>query len=253
MKSPVWILFKAEFKRRWGLIPIIGIFVIGAMAAISFILMSIIPRGPIDIVKSLQFLLFVFSVPLIVIFFGTDLIAADIYDGWLRSILLQPVKRHHYLSARLFSSLGFTAVGITIAVLSVLATIPFQHKLYAPFDTEEFVVVCIGALGQAYVYLSILATLSCWLKGFMNVAVLVGWWIGGGLLYQYVSSKYWDSAVLTIAKEFIFPSGFVDAVSAFSVDYFPVSEFLWGIANATGWLAVAYWSMNKIQIDRSFE
>lgn len=245
-------LVLAELRRQWNLTTIV---VLGVLALIaSAISMAPLFRTKVIDATNLFMQVFGFLVPVATAVLSTGIIANDVRDGWLRTLLIRPITRQAYFLAKLLST--FCAVW---AAILVTGGIPFLVRLYTTNLPVEFAFWKLAAalvlmFGQSLTYLAILALFSCWLPGLVNVALFAAW----GMLAQYltfvVRMKYWDAAWAEILKDYFFPSGFTDAIEAVILYGFsPYASLLWGLAELTGFFALGLWSVNKIQIDKTAE
>jgi len=107
---------------------------------------------------------------------------------------------------------------------------------------------------HAVTLVSILVFLSCWLPGVFNIAVLAMWAMVASIVGGYLQYAYWTDRWFVLLREFLFPSGFTDAVGVIVNSMgTPVAEVLWGLASLALFLAAAFWSVARIQVDRGSE
>jgi hypothetical protein len=109
-------------------------------------------------------------------------------------------------------------------------------------------------LGHAYLVLVLLTLLSCWFPGIVNIVMLGLWAFGAVGISAYVQYQFWDNGWLVVAAQFLFPSGFLEAaIMSASHEGNPLAAGLWGIASAVSFTALAFWSVNRLQVDGDSE
>jgi ABC-type transport system involved in multi-copper enzyme maturation permease subunit len=252
MKQALSKLFWAEFRRQWTLttlfIPLLFM-VIGG-------LITFMPSRfdkVFDVVQKLSNLLG-FLVPITSVLFCVGGVANDVKDGWLRTLLMRPLQRQQYLTVKM--AVVFCLIWITVLFAGGL---PFVAKtVFTPLPIEfDFLrtVTLLGAfVGVSVTYIAILSFLSCWAPGILNVVVLMVWGLVSSAAHYYVVTKLWDVKWAVLAEEFIFPGGMFDTVSAIAQrTHVPYAEVLWGLAAIAMFLALAFWSITRIQVDKTTE
>lgn len=245
-------LFQAELRRQLNLT---SVMVVSLLALIGSAIASTPGfRGKILDATNVFFQIYVFLVPVGTTLLAAGIVANDVKDGWLRSLLIRPITRQAYLLAKLLST--FCVILITLLVAGGIPFIVRLSTISVPveFSLWKIAVSFLLLLGQTLTYLAILSFFSCWLPGLVNVALFAAW----GMLAQYATfvarTKYsmvWWGELL---KEYSFPSGFSDSIEAIvQLNVVPYSALAWGIAELAAFLALALWSVNKIQVDKSTE
>jgi len=243
-------LYVVELRRQWSLLlPIVPV----ALGGIVYLISA--PWNPMrptfDVVRTTYIASTTFLVPMLIPLFFTGMVASDVKDGWLRTLLIRPVSRQQYLTMRMLAALTaglagtFIAGAIPVEIAAHVSGKPIVRDWVLLLEVYGMV-VC-----QAILLGGILAFLSCWLPGVGNVVILFLWYTTASLLAEYLQVKFWSNKWLTVAGEFIFPHGFVNAGSAIvSGAPFPWEHLLWGLASASAFLSLAYWSVNRIEVDK---
>ena len=196
-----------------------------------------------------------FVLPLAASMFSVGSVSNDIKDGWLRTLLIRPITRSQYLAIKLGAV--YTSVVIVIILAGILPnaiTALFFAKTPVQFDLAQVVWLHVLVFLQGFLYVVILLVLSCWLPGVFNAIVLGLWAMTASLLSSYIEHVYWMDKWLVILKDYFFPSGFwnsIDAVMARTGT--PVMELAWGFGALLLFLAVAFWSISVIQVDKGSE
>jgi len=107
---------------------------------------------------------------------------------------------------------------------------------------------------QALLIISILALFSCWVPGVFNVVLLAFWAICASAISGYIQLFHATDKWLTILREFLFPDGFSKSVEAINAGMdMPIAELAWGFGTLGIILALAFWSITKIQVDKGSE
>lgn len=253
MTGSLMALYRIEVRRLMTPVTIALPFLLLAMTT-AIVLISTqhqsvvnLPRLIMEVVGNVAI---VFGVPIAAV----GMVSADLKDHWLRTLLMRPVTRAEYLLARILAVYSLVVAIIVIAgILPSLLLPQFLDKPIIWMWTRSL--PTLGFLfGQAFLLLSLLTFLSCWLPGVANVVVLAAWAMVSALLGAYVRSQYWDVGLIVVGTEFLFPSGFLDAAqiaSRHSGD--PLAPALWGVASTVSALAVSLWSVNRVQLDRGSE
>jgi ABC-type transport system involved in multi-copper enzyme maturation permease subunit len=185
---------------------------------------------------------------------GGGMLAIDLKDHWARTTLMRPVTRAEFLLARVTSVWLFTiAAAVINAWLPLLIPAVALNKPVA-LELGLTVPMFVLWLGQAYLVIVLMTLFSCWMPGIGNIILLGLWAAFSGLAGSYISSEFWDNGVLTITKEYVFPSGFIDAVDLLRSGG---PEFwgavLWGCAAAAGFTALAIVAFNRVTIETGSE
>jgi hypothetical protein len=80
------------------------------------------------------------------------------------------------------------------------------------------------------------------------------WAMGSSGISAYLRYEYWDNGLAVVATDFLFPSGFFDAAErAATHQGDPLVPALWGLAAAVVFTALAFWSVNRVQVDGGSE
>ncbi len=249
-----------EFRKMWNLSVIITS---GILLLIS-LLVNFVPyfvgaynlEGPIQSLN-LQALLsqgFSILVPLLSLIFGAGIISNDIKNHWIRTVLSRPITRADFLLTKIIS----TSLTIFILML-VIGTIPVVIlSMIVPVNTHFDFLKFIGThalfLGEAITYITICSLLSCWLPGFTNIIILIIWMLSNSIMSMVVNNYFWDSSIAMLIADFYFPGGFQEAAeSLVSGATFPLEKLLWGFSAMFGFIALALFNFNFIQIDKGIE
>ena len=253
-------LLLLEFRKMWNL-PVI---IISSILLLISLLISFIPLlvGAYKVeglIKSydIQSALsqgFTILVPLFSLIFGAGIISNDIKNHWIRTVLSRPITRADYLLTKIIASsltifiLMFIIGTIPIVILS--AIVPVNTN----FDFLKFIGTHALFLGEAITYITICSLLSCWLPGFSNIIILIVWMLSNGIFSMVVNNYFWDSSIAMLIADFYFPGGFQEAAeSLVSGANFPLEKLLWGFSSLFGFLALALFNFNFIQIDKGVE
>lgn len=122
------------------------------------------------------------------------------------------------------------------------------------FDFLQTVALLGAFVGMSVTYIAILSFFSCWFPGILNVVVLMVWGILNSAAHFYVSTKLWDVQWAVLMEDSVFPSGMFDTVNAIGQrTHAPYGEALWGLAAIAVFLALAFWSVTRIQVDKTTE
>jgi ABC-type transport system involved in multi-copper enzyme maturation permease subunit len=257
MNNSYFKLFTFEFRKFWTL----SIIIVAAIILLLILAGMIIPvimgaYGDKALIHSLDFNITLFGfykilVPLLALFFTTGIVAFDKRSHWLRTILSRPIKRENYLLIKMASSsasifmLMLVMGTLPITILSLMVDIPIK------FTLSTCIYIHLFFLLESMMYIAISTWLSCFLPSFLNVVVLAFWmFTDSSIIKSIVSTFLWDKTWAVILKDFYFPSGFSDALDKIITNAsFPYSEIFWGIAALFGFLSLALYHFNHIQID----
>lgn len=254
MKGALRKLFFVELRRQWT---VAAAFIPLGIALLSMITAYTATRftKDYDMVRAAVQLNMTWVVPVAVSLFAVAIVAADVKEGWLRTLLIRPVSRQQYLLIKMAAV--YTSVLITIVIAGVLPNIivaGFFVKGDVHFDLARFLAVYGISLLQALLLLSILAFFSCWLPGAFNVVLLVFWYICASAIGAYLGQVYWSNKWLMILNGFLFPSSFSHSVDVIlGGKGTPFAELAWGLGAIGIFLALAFWSVSKIQVDKGSE
>jgi ABC-type transport system involved in multi-copper enzyme maturation permease subunit len=224
------------------------------VSAVSLFAMTRLTKD-FDVAHSAATIILSFVAPVASCLFAVGMVASDVKDGWLRTLLIRPISRQQYLLIKLAAV--YTSIVLTILVAGVL-----PNFLVAGFFEKGEVRFALGpvlwihglALLQALLILSILSFFSCWLPGVFNVLLLAFWAMCASALNGYLQVAYWSNKWLMILGDLLFPSGFSSAADMISGGKgTPFPELGWGLGATGVILALAFWSISKIQVDKSSE
>jgi ABC-type transport system involved in multi-copper enzyme maturation permease subunit len=194
-------------------------------------------------------------IPLAAMLFGVAMVAADVKDGWLRTLLIRPVSRQNYILIKMAAV--YTSVVFTIVAAGVIPNVivsNFFVKGDVVFDLGRVLAVHGVFLLQAMLIVSLMALFSCWLPGVFNVVVLAFWWICASSISGYIQAFHAMDKWLTILKDFLFPDGFSKSVDAINAGMgTPVAYLAWGFGALGVVLALTFWSITRIQVDKGSE
>lgn len=245
-------LFLAELRRQWSLIALLAplLFLVIGTLTIFF------PHRwatKFDVAQKVQ-QAFTSLLPIICATFCVGLVSNDVKEGWLRTLLVRAIKREKYLLIKMLAAFTSVWVSLLFAVgLPLVVGILITEKPIV-FDFGDVMVIFLFFIGISFTFISILTFLSCWLPGILNVAVLFVWWFFSVAARNYVSLKLWDKPWAVQLQEFLFPSGFFNALEAArSQGYVPYGEIFWGLAGLLFFLSLAFWSITRIQVDKGSE
>ena len=247
-------LFLTELRRQWT---VAACFIPGGLALLTTFMLFVTLRFQkvYDVARQAVQMNLTLVVPLAACLFTIGAVSLDIKEGWLRTVLIRPVSRQQYLLVKLTAL--YCSVVITLIVAGVVPNFvvaAFFVNVPVQFDLGFVLVVHTLLLLQAALLVSILVFFSCWMPGFSNVAVLALWAMISSIVGDYIQMVRWMDRWLVTLKEYFFPSGFSDAINAvISKTGTPVAELSWGIAALALALAAGFWSITKIQVDKSSE
>ncbi len=252
MRQRLSKLFWAEFRRQWTLTTLFIPLLFMVLGGLITFMPSRFDKV-FDVAQVLSNLLG-FLVPITSFLFCVGGAANDVKDGWLRTLLMRPLQRQQYLLVKMavvFCSIWITvlfASGLPFAARTVLTPLPIE------FHFLQTLALLAAFVGVSVTYTVILSFLSCWVPGILNVVVLMVWGMLSSAAHYYVVTKLWDVKWAVLAEEFIFPSGMFDMVTAIAQrTHVPYAEVLWGLAAIAMFLALAFWSITKIQVDKTTE
>ena len=241
MRSPARALFIVEMRRLWTwttiLVLVILVLVVAAMSMLS----------PTPLARVLWWAYDAF-LPIVCVFLSTGIVANDVKSGWMRTLLIRPITRQQYLGAKIAAVV--CSIWIMLLFLGFVPAIvgSLIHRLPMGLDFVPAAGAHLLLLGKSVMLVSVLAFFSCWLPGITNIVVLFAWWLLYSMLdfYSMTKSVRW----LELLKAYAFPSGFSNAIDALTQSgVMSWVDIAWGITGLTGFLALAFWSITKIQID----
>lgn len=253
MTSPIPTLYAIELRRMLTPLTIAIPFLLMVLTG-AFLIAMIRSQPALEVPMYVMSILGGFLVPVSVLLLAVGMVASDVKDHWLRTLLMRPITRTDYVLARIGAVYTFILATIILAGIVPMVVVPglFDKPLVWMVSRS------LPALGflcaHALMTLLLLTLLSCWLPGIANVIMLGLWFLGASAISAYVRWQWWDSGVAVIAMEFLFPSGFFEAAESsarHSGD--PFGPALWGIAAAVMALTLTIWSLNRMRLDGGSE
>ena len=254
MNRALWKLFATEFRRLWTVAAFFVPIGLGVLTTIMLVPMALM-QPVYDIARTAAQINLALVVPFSAALFCGGMISADVKEGWLRTLLIRPITRQQYLLIKLAAV--FSSVFITILVAGVVPNIAvgvFVAKGVVRFEMGPTLIAHALFLLQALLIIGLLAVFSCWLPGIFNMVALAMWYIAAALIGSYLQSRFWSSEWLTLLRDFLFPSGFTSALEMIlGKSGTPTSELAWGFAAMGFAFALAFWSITRIEVDKSSE
>jgi ABC-type transport system involved in multi-copper enzyme maturation permease subunit len=254
VKGPLSKLYLIELRRLWTVAAVFVPLGLMLLSALMFFTSGKFSKT-YDVARFAASINISSVVPLAASLFGVAMVAADVKDGWLRTLLIRPVSRQSYLLIKMAAV--YTSVVFTIVVAGIIPNVvvsSFFVKGAVVFDLGRVLAVHGVFLLQAALIVSILALFSCWLPGVFNVVMLAFWAICASAISGYIQAFHAMDKWLTILKDFLFPDGFSKSVDAINAGMgTPVAELAWGFGALGIILALAFWSVTKIQVDKGSE
>lgn len=246
------ILFKAEFKRFWTAGIILTSLVLIGIGSIVPILM-----GQAGVLKTLS-QIGTASFDLISLFalliFYSGIVASDVKSGWLRTLLIRTITRQQYVSVKMFVAWTATLIVYCIVFLIPVLYLRFVAKIDLQYNWNETLLSMLLIFGQSALMVVLSTTVSCSTPGMFNSIFVVAWMILSQIVEFIVNRLSWDRQWAVLLKDYIFPSGFSDALKAINQHLpFPYAEITWGFAALTGFLALAFFSINQVIVDSGSE
>lgn len=254
MNRALWRLFGTEFRRQWT---VAAFFIPIGLTVISTLILVLSARiRPIyDFARSAAEINVGLVVPFSAALFCGGIISLDVKDGWLRTLLIRPITRQQYLLIKLAAV--FSSVVISIIVAGVIPNIvvgAFFAQGVFQFDIGPVLMEHAIFLLQALLVIGLLVFFSCWMPGMFNMVLLAMWYIAASMIGAYLQSRFWSSQWLMILRDFLFPSGFTSALDMIlGKAGTPTAEVAWGFAALGLVLALAFWSVARIEVDKSSE
>ena len=254
MKGALRKLFLVELRRLW---PIAAFFVPVMLGALSLLMAFATGRmQPLyNVAQQAVVLNLNFVVPLASAIFAIGSVSNDVKDGWLRTLLIRPITRERYMTVKLAAV--YCSVVITVVIAGILPNVAFAaffSKTPVQFDLGRVLYVHALLFLQGFLYVVILLFLSCWLPGVFNVIVLTLWAILASSISSYIQYVHWMDKWLVVLKDYLFPSGFWDSIDVIMAKTAtPVAELFWGFGALAIFLALAFWSISVIQVDKGSE
>ena len=254
MKGALRKLFLVELRRLW---PIAAYFVPVMLGALSLLMAFASGRmhQQYNVAQQAILLNLNFVLPLASAIFAIGTVSNDVKDGWLRTLLIRPITRQQYMIVKLAAV--YCSVVITVVIAGILPNVAFAgffSKTPVQFDLARVLYVHALLFLQGFLYVVILLFLSCWLPGVFNVIVLTLWAILASSISSYIQYVHWMDKWLVVLKDYLFPSGFWDSIDVIMAKTAtPVAELFWGFGALAIFLALAFWSISVIQVDKGSE
>jgi ABC-type transport system involved in multi-copper enzyme maturation permease subunit len=254
VKAAMRKLFLVELRRQW---PLSAIFVPVLLAPLSLLIafLSNRPQQPYDVARQAIMLNLNIVLPLASAIFAIASVSNDVKDGWLRTLLIRPITRQQYMVVKL--SAVYCSVVVTIIVAGVLPNAAFAvffSKTPVIFDPVQVLYIHLLILLQGFLYVVILLLLSCWVPGAFNVVLFALWAILASMLGSYIQYLHWVDKWLVILKDYLFPSGFWNSIDVvMGKTGIPFGELAWGFGTLAMFLALTFWSISVIQVDKGSE
>ncbi len=250
-------LLLVEFRRVWSVPTIVlGIIIIliGWFSASLPVMLS--PEGSQQ--PSINATLIVYQVDnglllLVTLFFAAGIVGYDTKSGWLRTLLTRPVTRQTYLAVKILTVSCSIVLVLLIASLVPLPAIAILGKPKLEVHLTEIAAVTGGMIGQCLTDVAICALFSCFLPGFFNVLLFLACQIIYGLL-DFVFNRYlWDNRWVYFLKQIVFPARFNEGIQTAMAHNNILPDLLWGIGLLAVYLALSFWMINIIQVDKTSE
>lgn|GEM_PF-2821961 len=254
MKGALSKLYLIELRRLWT---VAAVFIpLGLMLLSAVILFTSAKFSKVyDVARFAANVNISLVVPLAAALFGVAMVAADVKDGWLRTLLIRPISRQTYLLIKMAAV--YTSVVFTIVIAGIIPNIIISNffvKGEVVFDLGRVLAVHGVFLLQAMLIVSMLTLFSCWMPGVFNVVLIAFWSICASAISGYIQAFHAMDKWLTILKDFLFPDGFSKSVDAISGGMgAPLADLAWGFGALGIILALAFWSITKIQVDKGSE
>ena len=254
MKGALSKLYLVELRRLWT---VAAVFIpLGLMLLSAVILFTSAKFSKVyDVARFAANVNMSLVVPLAAALFGVAMVAADVKDGWLRTLLIRPISRQTYLLIKMAAV--YTSVVFTIVIAGIIPNIIISNffvKGEVVFDLGRVLAVHGVFLLQAMLIVSILTLLSCWMPGVFNVVFIAFWSICASAISGYIQAFHAMDKWLSILKDFLFPDGFSKSVDAINGGMgAPLADLAWGFGALGLILALTFWSITKIQVDKGSE
>ena len=254
MKGAFRKLFLVELRRQWT---VAAVFVPVGLLFISVLTIVISSKfsKTYDVVRMAISANSTLVIPLATSLFGVAMVAADVKEGWLRTLLIRPIARQQYLLVKM--AVVYTSILFTIIIAGVLPNIivpAFFFKGEVQFNFMRVLAVHALFMLETLQLLSLLALLSCWLPGVFNIVLLAFWWMTGSIISGFLGKFYWSERWALILKECLYPPGFSSTVDSIAAGApIPYGDLSLGLGATGIILALAFWSITKIQVDKGSE
>ena len=254
MKPALWKLYKVELRRQ--------LTVAAAFVPLGLLLLSAVTiyftskfAKPYDVVKMAVTANNTLVVPLAASLIAIAVVAADVKEGWLRTLLIRPITRQQYLLIKL--SAVYTSILLSLLIAGVLPNILFAAFIYngtVQWDFLRIVAIHVLFFLHAAQILALMTLLSCWIPGAFNVVVLGFWAMASAMISGFLGKFYWSEHWATILREWLYPPGFGSSIDAVAGGIqLPYADLLLGLGATAVIFALAFWSITRIQIDKGSE
>lgn len=254
MNRALWRLFVTEFRRLWTIAAFFIPIALSLLTTIMLVPMALM-QPVYDVARIATQINITLVVPFSAALFCGGIISADVKEGWLRTLLIRPITRQQYLLIKVAAA--FSSVVITIIVAGVIPNIAvgaFFSKGIVRYEIGPILIAHALFLLQSLLVIGLLVFFSCWLPGIFNIVLLGAWYIAAALIGSYLQSRFWSSEWLMLLRDFLFPSGFTSALEMIMGNAgTPTAELAWGIAALGFAFALAFWSVTRIEVDKSSE
>lgn len=242
------ILCKAEFKRFWTLgIILLSIFLV-SLGSVTPIIMS--KAGMFKKLSQLSDASEDFISFFVLLIFYGGIVSADIKSGWLRTMLTRAVTRQQYLVAKMLVALAATAIVYLLAFVIPALYISFDSEIKLIYDWGDMLISLAYIFAQFSLLIVLSTLVSCGMPGAFNGVIVYAWMALSKMVGFLVDRMYWDVPWAVVLKDYIFPSGFTDALRATVQNLpFPYMETLWGVAALAFFLSLTFFSINKVVVD----
>lgn len=258
-------LYNIELRRskstaRIIFIAIFFVIVLGLTVAAIFGLRTASEEIPIPIPDYVNVLYYYYNmiVPVLTLIFGTGIISFDKNNHWLRTIMSRPVSLQEYITSKILAVSSIIFVLMLILGALPAAFVGFFSNIEIGFHFGDFILLHVTFWLQSLTYLALMAWLSMWIPGYLNLIVFGAWFVADFLLNSAViplitelGELYkWKITWLIVTSDFLFPSGFSDALKKMtsSEASFPTEELMWGFAALSAFFALSYWHITKISL-----
>jgi ABC-type transport system involved in multi-copper enzyme maturation permease subunit len=266
LKTEVWgkvqmnnflTLVKMEFNRLWTRPK----YIVFGIILVVFSALSLLPKltGAMDS----EFAAFIPSqasiaaqilspvVTVAVLFFTFGIVANDIKNHWMRTVLTRPVKREMFIAAKVKAVL----ISLFIIMLFMTAIPLLIFNLTAPepleFDFFNVLGVFVFYFLHGALFTIVATWLSCFVPGIFNILIVAIWMFTEQILAQIVNFLLWDVKTALIFQDFFYPNGFAEGASIIATSgEFPLSEMYWGLAALALFTTLLFANINIIKIDK---
>lgn len=258
--NSIWTLYKAEFFRSWNRSKIILVGIFSLLFISGAFLLDI--TGAFD--NAEQFPEFIrtqsmilnsilgWLTPLSVFLFAAGIVAFDVKNYWLRSILSRPVTKQEWMLAKIKAI--STSVLLTILAIGFIPSMIMY--ILAPdvivFDTGNVILILLSYMLEIVLFVSMAAWFSTFLPTFVNVLVLAIMLFIDNTALPLIAGFYWDVTIINFIADFFFPSGFREFTDVYTKSSeFDYEYLLWGFASLALFFGLSLFHINLIKIDKN--